>query len=332
MNAFFRYKRSTVFCLTMLLMLAIAPYGGIALAIDAHPPQLVGRWVTEFTPSVTIVFQEEGSLKRLRGDEPVAEYGYWEQPEQGRLRIKWFEKEPRLVSYTIDGDVLRITADKGDTLVHRRVRADKPIEIVGEWFIENPRPADKPVLVFHEDGTYEVIRLSPNQASEFPGLGRGIWKWLENDWIAFTSPDIKGESRWQVKRKDGELKFISARGEIIVFTKSKALAPEQSPQTGSSPATRKPATLPSSGDQLANLAAMRQVRAQQLEEETAVRIREAKSMMASDSLGAKKFLTMCRADVEKSSDLDGATRQRLLDELDAQIREAVVQSYGNKVR
>ena len=92
-----------------------------------------------------------------------------------------------------------------------------------------------------------------------------------------------------------------------------------------------PGRLPPSGadsnpDELAEINAMRKVRAQQLEQETAVRLRNARHMMMSDPDQARTDLKELQQYVNSSDDLDAAMRDRLARQIEMSIRESVVRS------
>ena len=92
-----------------------------------------------------------------------------------------------------------------------------------------------------------------------------------------------------------------------------------------------PGMLPPSGadsnpDELAEINAMRKVRAQQLEQETAVRLRNARHMMMSDPDQARTDLKELQQYVNSSDDLDAAMRDRLARQIEMSIRESVVRS------
>jgi hypothetical protein len=82
----------------------------------------------------------------------------------------------------------------------------------------------------------------------------------------------------------------------------------------------------SDGSELAEVEAMRRVRAQQIERETAVRIREARQLLATDPDRARDMLKESQLLVEKSDDLDPGSRDRLLRQLEMRIRESIVRS------
>jgi hypothetical protein len=91
--------------------------------------------------------------------------------------------------------------------------------------------------------------------------------------------------------------------------------------------TENVASLPD-GDaaELADLEAMRRVRAQQLEQETAVRIREARQLLSVDPEQARDLLKAALNEVRASADLDAAASDRLLRQLEMRIRESIVRS------
>jgi hypothetical protein len=318
---------------TSAAVAVIFSLGSIARAIEAHPTQVVGQWVTEPSPSVTYVFGERGSLKRLRESDPVAENGYWEQTAEGRLRIKWLQQEAKNVSYAIDGEIMRITTDEGDTFVHHRVHVGQPIPIEGTWLRDGKATweAESHSLTFLDDNTFAGVNKSP--ASAWPVDGRGVWKWLENDFIEFTAPELKVEKRWKVKHKDGELKFISSRGEVVIFLKPKVIKQrEESANAQLRAEAQKPKASPAASDELASVESMRRVRAQQLEAETRERIRLARLQLSSNPAYTKDMLQETQLLVEKSDDLRELTRQSLLSEIDDAIRDAIRQSQMPRKR
>lgn len=82
----------------------------------------------------------------------------------------------------------------------------------------------------------------------------------------------------------------------------------------------------SNPNELAETNAMRKVRAQQLEQETAVRLRNARHMMMSDPDQARTDLKELQQYVNSSDDLDAAMRDRLARQIEMSIRESVVRS------
>ncbi|NBT13255.1 MAG: hypothetical protein EBS56_06700, partial [Planctomycetia bacterium] len=79
-------------------------------------------------------------------------------------------------------------------------------------------------------------------------------------------------------------------------------------------------------EELATLNRMRKVRAQQLEQETAVRLRNARQRMAVDPDLARADLKELQRTVQASDDLDDALRNRLLRQIEISVRESVVRS------
>ena len=81
------------------------------------------------------------------------------------------------------------------------------------------------------------------------------------------------------------------------------------------------AGLPGEGsDELVKLDAMRRVRSQALERDTAVRIREARELLTTDPDDARDELKQLQQIVETSPDLDAVTRARLKAQLEMRIR------------
>jgi hypothetical protein len=79
-------------------------------------------------------------------------------------------------------------------------------------------------------------------------------------------------------------------------------------------------------DELADINALRKVRAQQLEQETAVRLRNARHLMMSDPDQSRANLKDLQQAVNSSDDLDAAMRDRLSRQIEMSIRESVVRS------
>ena len=79
-------------------------------------------------------------------------------------------------------------------------------------------------------------------------------------------------------------------------------------------------------NELAELNALRKVRAQQLEQETAVRLRNARHLMMTDPDQARTNLKDLQQAVNTSDDLDAAMRDRLSRQIEMSIRESVVRS------
>ncbi len=82
----------------------------------------------------------------------------------------------------------------------------------------------------------------------------------------------------------------------------------------------------SGSDELADINALRKVRAQQLEQETAVRLRNARHLMMTDPDQARSDLKDLQQAVNSSDDLDAAMRDRLARQIEMSIRESVVRS------
>ena len=79
-------------------------------------------------------------------------------------------------------------------------------------------------------------------------------------------------------------------------------------------------------EELAEFNRLRKVRAQQLEQETAVRLRNARQLMAADPDQARTDLKDLQRSVQASDDLDAAMRDRLLRQIEVSIRESIVRS------
>jgi tetratricopeptide (TPR) repeat protein len=93
------------------------------------------------------------------------------------------------------------------------------------------------------------------------------------------------------------------------------------------PADMLPPVGPDSGsDELADINALRKVRAQQLEQETAVRLRNARHLMMTDPDQSRSDLKDLQQAVNSSDDLDAAMRDRLARQIEMSIRESVVRS------
>ena len=80
------------------------------------------------------------------------------------------------------------------------------------------------------------------------------------------------------------------------------------------------------GGELAELEAMRRVRAQGLEQDTAVKLRAARNLLASDPDLARERLKEQQQVIDQSDDLDAGMRQRLLAQIEMRIRESIVRS------
>ncbi|MFM8413671.1 MAG: hypothetical protein ACKOCX_03005, partial [Planctomycetota bacterium] len=79
-------------------------------------------------------------------------------------------------------------------------------------------------------------------------------------------------------------------------------------------------------DELAEVDRQRRVRAQALEQDAAVRIREARQMLSTDPDLARERLKELQQDIRRSEDLDPAARERLLAQLEMRIRESIIRS------
>ena len=78
--------------------------------------------------------------------------------------------------------------------------------------------------------------------------------------------------------------------------------------------------------ELAELEAMRRVRAQGLEQDTAVKLRDARNLLTTDPDLARERLKEQQELVRRSDDLDAGTRERLLAQIEMRIRESIVRS------
>jgi tetratricopeptide (TPR) repeat protein len=87
-----------------------------------------------------------------------------------------------------------------------------------------------------------------------------------------------------------------------------------------------PAEIGEERSELAEQAAMRKVRAQQLEQETAVRLRNARHLMMTDPDQARVDLKELQQQVVSAEDLDPPMRDRLSRQIEMSIRESVVRS------
>jgi hypothetical protein len=92
---------------------------------------------------------------------------------------------------------------------------------------------------------------------------------------------------------------------------------------GSARAVREPVADPR---ELAEFNAMRRVRGQQLEQETAVRLRNARQLMAVDPDKSRSDLKDLQRAVLASDDLDPAMRDRLARQIEISVRESIVRS------
>ncbi|MFM8494447.1 MAG: hypothetical protein ACKOEM_02830 [Planctomycetia bacterium] len=79
-------------------------------------------------------------------------------------------------------------------------------------------------------------------------------------------------------------------------------------------------------EELAEFNRLRKIRAQQLEQETAVRLRNARQLMAADPDQARTDLKDLQRSVQASDDLDAAMRDRLLRQIEISVRESIVRS------
>jgi hypothetical protein len=102
----------------------------------------------------------------------------------------------------------------------------------------------------------------------------------------------------------------------------------EEPPIGDSPMP--PGTSDASFDEpateLAEMQAMRRVAVQALERDIAVRIRDARQMLATDPDRARDMLKDARETVVRSSDLDPSARERLVAQIEMRVREANIRS------
>ncbi|MEY3206599.1 MAG: hypothetical protein RLZZ21_2930, partial [Planctomycetota bacterium] len=92
------------------------------------------------------------------------------------------------------------------------------------------------------------------------------------------------------------------------------------------PGWKPPSRTAEDDSDLADTEAMRQVRAQQLEQETAIRIRDARQLLSTDPDRARDLLKEAQQLVRDSADLAPGDRDRLLRQLEGRIRESIVRS------
>ncbi|MGI9176387.1 MAG: hypothetical protein ACR2IT_00850, partial [Pirellulales bacterium] len=78
--------------------------------------------------------------------------------------------------------------------------------------------------------------------------------------------------------------------------------------------------------ELDELEAMRRVRSQNLEQETAVKLRDARNLLTTDPDRARERLKEQQEVVRRNDDLDAGTRERLLAQIEMRIRESIVRS------
>ncbi len=83
---------------------------------------------------------------------------------------------------------------------------------------------------------------------------------------------------------------------------------------------------PAADDELVELDRARRVRAQALEQDAAVRIREARQLLTRDPDLARDQLKEVQRAVMDSDDLDAGTRERLLAQLEMRVRESIIRS------
>ena len=86
------------------------------------------------------------------------------------------------------------------------------------------------------------------------------------------------------------------------------------------------AAIDEAATELAEMQAMRRVAGQALERDVAVRIRDARQMLATDPDRARDLLKDAREVVARSTDLDAAARERLLAQIEMRVREANIRS------
>ncbi len=82
----------------------------------------------------------------------------------------------------------------------------------------------------------------------------------------------------------------------------------------------------SDGGELAELARMRRIRGQQLEQETAVRLRAARQLLLTDPDKARAELKELQLLVAKSDDLEPVTREQLARQIEMRVRESIQRS------
>ncbi|MFM8952918.1 MAG: VWA domain-containing protein, partial [Planctomycetaceae bacterium] len=92
------------------------------------------------------------------------------------------------------------------------------------------------------------------------------------------------------------------------------------------PGWQPPARTAEDDSDLDDTEAMREVRAQQLEQETAIRIRDARQLLSTDPDRARDLLKEAQQLVRDSADLAPGDRDRLLRQLEGRIRESIVRS------
>jgi hypothetical protein len=303
----------------LLLCALLMLLNGAWAAEEKHPASITGRWAMDAAPSQILVFEASGTLKRLKADRPLADLGYWEQTGDSQISVKVMREEPHLLRFAIDGNVLRLTNDSGDTIVYQRQAAIRPADILGAWQKVESDPTLKRQLMFFEDGTFEASGNHFVTPKNLWPSSSGVWRWLENDWIEFRAPGTE-PSLWQVKIKDDLLKFVSHAGEIVKFERERS----ESPAPTVNAEVRKPA--PNSDEKIAELEAMRRVRATILEEEVMEQIKQSGEIEKTDPNRAIAMLRVNRTLVSESDDLAEKTRSRLLDQLDQRIRGAIVRA------
>ncbi|MEX0688367.1 MAG: hypothetical protein WD072_06860, partial [Pirellulales bacterium] len=83
---------------------------------------------------------------------------------------------------------------------------------------------------------------------------------------------------------------------------------------------------PAGDDELLQLDARRRIRAQQQEQDAAVRIRQSRQLLTTDPDQAREDLKQLQEEIRRSDDLDAGTRARLAAQLEMRIREAIVRA------
>jgi len=117
----------------------------------------------------------------------------------------------------------------------------------------------------------------------------------------------------------------NADAELVKAVLQKRSATEAAPAVDGAPLPL-PADAAGEPSELMELAKMRKVRAEQLEQETAVRLRAARQLMATDPDAARTDLKELQRLVAASDDLDTAMRDRLGRQIEISVRESVVRS------
>lgn len=102
--------------------------------------------------------------------------------------------------------------------------------------------------------------------------------------------------------------------------------PRRADAAAPAPGASIPSVDDGASDELADLAAMRKVRSQALQQETAVRLREIRKLMTTDPDTARIQLKELQREIRSSDDLDPGARDRLDRQIEISIRESVVRS------